>query len=98
MQILKEFNELLSRNTTYRVGVGVKENKVVFVIQPKSTVEEFEATIIKAIEEEEDTNSVELTHAESFDYGYAIELHYTYMDDSTEQYKSSVTLNLSVLY
>lgn len=90
-QVLKEFNDLLNRKPNLRIGVIEYDGdrSIDSAVTGKLTPELLKEAIEEAIKESLDYEDVAIISAESFEYGYKLEVMASYQQDGdtrTEKY------------
>lgn len=98
MQVLKEFNDLLKRGSGSKIGVieSTGEPSVDSGVSPKDTVEEFIVAIEEAIKESLDYEDVSLKSAQSYDYGYKLEIQISYVQDGNESEETYYITHINI--
>lgn len=86
LQIFKEFNDLLNRRGSTRIGVIENSDRSTdCAVSAKLTPELLIESIEEAIKESLDYEDVSITKVESFDYGYKLEVTASYVQDGKEE-------------
>lgn len=107
IQVLKEFNDLLNRKPLKPGNfagsyIGVIESngdsKVDSAVTGKLTPERLKEAIEEAIKESLDHEDVAIISAESFEYGYKLEIKVSYQQDGNGPEEETYYINHAVLY
>lgn len=101
-EAIKMFNDLLNKNPGPRVGVieCSGDRNVDSAVYGKPTPELLEKAIVEAIKESLDYEDVSIVSAESFDYGYKLDvkIKYKYSQEDEEYDEEIYQITLVCVY